>query len=160
MHKHHKIIFKDGKRIRTNTLMELTVEEHALEHKRLYEEGGSWKDKVAWKALSGQMKGYEIQQEVRRLGRLGKKSSDETRRLLSEMKKGNKNALGNKGRLGKPHSEETKIKISKSNKGKNNPMYGKTGLNNPFGGKTHSEETRKRIGEAVRAAALRRKTTT
>ena len=35
-------IFKDDKRIKTNILVEYTIEEHANEHKRLYEEGGHW----------------------------------------------------------------------------------------------------------------------
>ena len=54
-HKHHKIIFKNGQRIRTNELVEYTVEEHAAEHKRLWEKGKHWKDYVAWQGLSGQI---------------------------------------------------------------------------------------------------------
>ena len=54
-HKHHKIKFKDGKRIRTDEIVTLTLEEHAKEHKRLYKLGGHWKDKVAYEGLSGQI---------------------------------------------------------------------------------------------------------
>ncbi len=54
-HKHHKIKFKDGKRIRTDEIVTLTLEEHAKEHKRLYKLGGHWKDKAAYEGLSGQI---------------------------------------------------------------------------------------------------------
>jgi len=63
-HKHHKIIFKNGQRIRTNELVEYTIEEHAAEHKRLYEKYGHWKDKLAWQGLSGQIGKEEIVQKL------------------------------------------------------------------------------------------------
>jgi len=63
-HKHHKIVFKNGKRIRTNKLVSYTIEEHAAEHKRLYEVGGHWKDYVAWQGLSGQIKSKDVIMEV------------------------------------------------------------------------------------------------
>ena len=59
-HKHHKIIFKNGQRIRTNELVEYTVEQHAAEHKRLYKKYGHWKDKLAWQGLSGQIGKEEL----------------------------------------------------------------------------------------------------
>ena len=36
-------------------IIELTVEEHALAHKKLYEKYGHWQDKFAWQGLSGQL---------------------------------------------------------------------------------------------------------
>ncbi len=56
----------------------------------------------------------------------GKHHSDETKRKLSESKKG------------KHHSEETKRKLSEANKGEKNPFYGKH----------HSEEVKRKISEA------------
>ena len=70
---------------------------------------------------------------------------------------GNKNAKGNKARLGQPHLESTKKKLSECKMGNKNPVYGKFGLDNPFGGKHHDSETKKRIGEAVRLGWARRK---
>lgn len=92
----------------------------------------------------------------------GKKLSEETKKKLSEINKG------------KTYSEETKKKMSEVHKGKqageNNPMYGKDwrdyvteevkkehdkkiseanrGENHPMYGKHHTEETKKKIGEA------------
>ena len=39
---------------------------------------------------------------------------------------------------------------SEDMKGKNNPMYGKTGENHPFYGKHHTEETRKKMSQALK----------
>ena len=140
-----------------SNLIEVTVEQHSKEHRKLFEKYGRWEDELAYKALSGQISSYKVSQLVRRLSQLGRKASKEARKKQSEMKIGNKNALGNKARLGLPHTEKTKKKLSEGKMGKKNPMYGKFGLDNPFGGKTHDTETKKRIGEAVRTAALKRK---
>ena len=70
-------------------------------------------------------KGYTILGEKNPF--YGKHHSDETKRKLSESKKG------------KHHSEETKRKISESLKGEKNPRYGKH----------HSEETKRKISENV-----------
>ena len=82
----------------------------------------------------------------------GEKSKDvspETRRKMSEAKKGRKR---------KPYSSETRRKISESKKGENNPNFGKSpsvetrrkisGENNIFFGQTHSIETRRKISES------------
>jgi len=39
-----------------SNLIELTVEEHADAHKKLYEEYGYWQDYIAWKGLLGLIK--------------------------------------------------------------------------------------------------------
>lgn len=62
--------------------------------------------------------------------------SEETRKKLSEVKKG------------KTHSEETRKKMSESRKGEKHPMYGKCGENNPNYGKHRSEETKKKMSES------------
>ena len=76
----------------------------------------------------------------RRLHNLGKPSgmkdkhhSAETRKKMSESKKGENNPL-----FGKHHSAEALNKMSESKKGENHPMFGKH----------RSEETRKKISEA------------
>lgn len=63
--------------------------------------------------------------------------SDETRRKLSEARKG------------KHPSAETRAKMSLVKSGERNPMYGRTGKRNPMYGKRHSEESRKKMSEAL-----------
>ena len=54
---------------------------------------------------------------------------------------------GGEGASGWVPSEETKIKISESKKGENHPYYGKRGKNSVWYGKSHSEESRKKMSE-------------
>ena len=54
-HIHHKIPRYMGGTDDPSNLIELTIEEHALAHKRLYEQYGNHQDFIAWKALSGQI---------------------------------------------------------------------------------------------------------
>lgn len=68
--------------------------------------------------------------------------------------KGYNMTAGGDGKIGYVMSEETKHKISESRIGKftgeDNPNYGNhkiAGENNPFYGKTHSEETKKKLSE-------------
>lgn len=59
-----------------------------------------------------------------------------------------------KKRNSRPHTAETKRKISESKKGKRNPMYGKTGIDSPCYGITLSKETKRKISEAHRGKLL------
>ena len=76
-------------------------------------------------------------------GMYGKKHTEETKRKISENKKG-KLVGENSPHWGKPKSEETRKKISLSRKGK----Y--TGADNHMYGKTLSEENRRKIAESNR----------
>lgn len=60
------------------------------------------------------------QKEVLRMAHLGKKLSQETRKKMSEVRKGKPGTM-----LGKKHSESTKIKMSLAKSGELNPQYGK-----------------------------------
>ena len=77
----------------------------------------------------------------------GKHHSEETRKKLSENRKGMQHSEETRKKLsesnkGKHHSEETRKKFSENRKGK----Y--TGENNPMYGKHLSEESKKKISEA------------
>jgi len=54
-HKHHIIPKHMGGTDDPKNIIELTVKEHALAHKKLYEKYGHWQDKFAWQGLSGQL---------------------------------------------------------------------------------------------------------
>ena len=78
-----------------DNLIYLSIEEHALAHKKLYEEYGHWQDKLAWQGLAGLI------------------SKEELIEQMYEERKGEGNPF-----YGMKHTEETKQKISKSRKGK------------------------------------------
>ena len=60
-HKHHIVPRHAGGTDDKSNLVELTVEEHADAHRKLYEQYGRQGDYIAWKALSGQISGAEAQ---------------------------------------------------------------------------------------------------
>jgi NUMOD3 motif len=102
----------------------------------------------------------------------GKKMSDEFKNKLSLAKKGRpilaargkkmpqhaieavrNHSFGNKYHLGKKHSEKSKAKMGLARKGKPAPNKGKpgqSGSKNGMYGKVHSDETRKKISEALK----------
>jgi len=92
-HTHHIIPRHMGGSDHPSNLIELTVVEHAEEHKILWWLYGHWQDELAWKALSGTIGKEEIIKKV--LSESGKKST---------------------GMKGKKHSEETKLKIGIASK--------------------------------------------
>ncbi len=76
-----------------SNLIELTVEEHAEAHRKLWEEHGRWQDKLAWQGLAGIIGHEEAVYEATRLQwtspeRLEKHrqtcASDEFRKAVSE----------------------------------------------------------------------------
>jgi hypothetical protein len=52
-HKHHIIPKHMGGTDEASNLIELTIEEHAKAHEKLYEQHGHWQDYLAWKGLLG-----------------------------------------------------------------------------------------------------------
>jgi len=73
--------------------------------------------------------------QKRRINSLNRNHSEETKRKMSESKRGEKNH-----QYGKPLTPETKRKMSEARKGEKHYLYGET----------RSEETRRKIGEANR----------
>jgi len=65
-HNHHVIPRHMGGSDDPSNLVKLTVEEHALAHKKLYEEHGLKEDYLAWKGLEGLIGKEEICAEISR----------------------------------------------------------------------------------------------
>lgn len=70
-HKHHIIPRHAGGDDSPENLIELTIEEHALAHKILWEKHNRWQDFIAWKTLSGAMSAAEAT-------KLAQKNADKT----------------------------------------------------------------------------------
>ena len=129
-HKHHVIPKHAGGTDDPSNIVELTIEEHAEAHKKLFEEYGRWQDYLAWKGLSKQIPYRDIDEEVKK----------ERARKIAEYHKG------------RPKSAETKASMSKSAKIRSNTPEGLAHLrsicNNGLG-KTKSDDTKKAIREAL-----------
>ena len=70
-----------------SNLVELTVEEHAEAHRKLYEEHGNSYDFVAWKALSGQIGKEEARRLATIIANTGRKVTEEHKQKIREARK-------------------------------------------------------------------------
>lgn len=136
-HRHHIIPRHAGGTDELDNLVLLTVEEHALAHKKLWEEHGRIQDYIAWQSLSGQI----THEEARRLAvseaLKGKPKTPEQKRKMSVARK--KRGGITTGMKLPPCSEERKRKISEANKGKS---YRGSGWK-------HKSSTKKKQSEAA-----------
>ena len=157
-HKHHIIPRHAGGSNDPSNLIELTIEEHALAHKKLFFIYGRWQDEIAYLTLSGQISSAEAIKQAQSKG-ASRPKTEETKRKLSisaknrppiteETRKKLKERTGEKnGFYGKTHTKETKEKLRKINSDGRH-----IGEKNGFYGKTHTKETK----EKLRAAATGR----
>ena len=83
-HKHHIIPKHAGGTDDPENLVELTLEEHAEAHRKLFEEYGRWQDEKAWKALSGQITFAEARGSVSRQAALDAWKDPEYRKTITE----------------------------------------------------------------------------
>ena len=165
-HLHHIIPKHMGGTDDPSNLVELTVRQHALAHKKLYKKYGKWQDKIAYQMLSGQLTNYQAQQMKRRLANLGNKNAQgmthtkEYKKRLSIMMKERRKThiMGNF----KPHKETTKEKISETLMGHKQTNFGGYTLSDEFKEKCrrrmkkNNPATRPEVREKLRQAALRR----
>lgn len=122
-----------------DNLIELSVEEHAEAHKKLYEEHGKEEDKLAWMGLAGMIGKEEI---IRRQLSLASKKGNTGRKRpdLAEYNKGEGRKYNGGGwNKGIPRTEEEKKKMSENRKGKGGVK-----------GKVISEEQKRRQSEAMK----------
>lgn len=66
-HMHHIVPRHMGGTDDPSNLIKVTIDDHAEEHRKLYEKYGKWQDKLAWKALSGQITMGEASKEAIRM---------------------------------------------------------------------------------------------
>lgn len=119
-----------------SNLIELSIEEHALAHKKLYEEYGKLEDKIAWLSLSAHIDKDEIFFQTSSLG--GRNNQGKLK--LEEHKKRISNTL-----FGTKLSTERKKSISRS-------------MMNNTNSKNHSsEEYKKTQSDAMKKAWAKRK---
>ena len=97
-HKHHIVPKHAGGTDDPSNLVELTVEEHAEEHRKLYEKYGRLEDKLAWLGLEGRIGKEEI---IRQL--LSRPHSEETKKKMSIAAKGKPKSESHKKAMRKPH---------------------------------------------------------
>ena len=77
-HIHHIIPKHIGGTDCKSNLIELTIEEHAKAHRKLYEQHGKWQDKLAWQGLAGMITHEEvIKIKLSEAGKMGAKVSNE-----------------------------------------------------------------------------------
>jgi len=125
-----------------SNLVELTVEEHAEAHRKLYEEHGKWQDKVAWLSLSGNISNEEARIMAVKLANTGRTQSEEhiKKRVAARMKTNSKPTLGKSWN----RTAESKENISKVMKQKYTDGF------NPRTGTTHSAETLSKMSESAK----------
>jgi hypothetical protein len=125
-----------------SNLIEISVEEHADAHHKLYEQFGLWQDYAAWQGLSGRMNKEEIIRYKLSQTHKGKKLSPEHIEVLRE--KGKKLIGKNNPMFGKTISDEQKLAISKANKGKFVSEKTKERIRQYRLGKRHTEESKEK----------------
>lgn len=142
-HKHHIIPRHAGGTDEPSNLVELTVKQHAEEHKKLYDLYGKYEDKIAWLGLSSQIGKEDIRLETSRLG--GKNNKDKPK--TSEHARKVKDANSGKEQKGgvKEHTTATKKIISEAMVGNQNS-------------KNHSsEDYKKKQSEAMKRSWERKR---
>ncbi len=99
-HKHHIIPKHAGGSNDPSNIIELTIEEHAEAHRKLYEQYGRWQDRVAWLSLLGILNDYQRIYEIacnsNKGNPSGYKHSEKMKQHLSDIKKGSLNPMFNK----------------------------------------------------------------
>jgi len=126
---HHIIPKHMGGTDDPSNLIKLTIEEHALAHKKLWEEHGKVEDHIAYRMLSGQItvaeatkliqkkpKSEEHKRKLRE-SNIAAKSTEEYKALASTRAK-QQHANGPSGFSGHTHTLETRLKVGAAHKGK------------------------------------------
>ena len=152
-HRHHIIPRHAGGTDDPSNIVELTIEEHAEAHRKLYEEHGRWQDKMAWLGLAGLIGKDEIILEMyrnpeiiakRSASQRGKKRGPHSEETKEKIR------VSCKGMNTGPRSEETKEKIRKTSLGRKFSEETKAKLSAAKTGKKHTEETKAKLSAVLK----------
>ena len=125
-----------------SNLIELTVEEHAAAHKKLWEEHGRYQDYYAWQGLSGQIGKEELIKRIQSVVN-SKPKSEETKEKIRQY------------RLGKFQSKDSKEKISQKAKERwSNGVYDVEMLRLKRIGFKQTQHQKDRVRESLECAWL------
>jgi hypothetical protein len=135
-----------------SNLVQLTVEQHAEAHRKLYEEYGNIEDYLAWRGLNGSIDKQTIIKELQSLGGKkggkalkGKKLSENTKKKMSDAHKG------------KIVNEELRTKIKNSNLGKKRSKHTINKITESRIGTTQTEKVKTKISESMKIYHEKRK---
>jgi hypothetical protein len=160
-HIHHIVPRHMGGTDDSSNLIKLTVEEHALAHKKLYEEYGNEYDRIAWLGLESRISSEECRILAVKQANTGRKQTKEhiEKRMTANKKTFEKNGYPTQGKKLPKASPERKSKISKALKGKSNWHKGKkrtseTKLKQSLATKNRVILTCKKCGASMQKANL------
>ena len=108
-HLHHIVPKHMGGTDDKSNLKRVTVRQHALEHKKLYEKYGKWEDEIAYRMLSGQISSAEATRLAQSMANKNKTPS-QIQACMRNLR------LATESNIGRKHSKEWKSKQSKGNK--------------------------------------------
>jgi hypothetical protein len=152
-HIHHIIPKYMGGTDDPSNLVELTVEEHAEAHRKLFEEHGNWQDRIAWQALSGQIGKDDAIQEARGAANRGRKRTPEQIANMSKSSQARAKRL-----MSDPDAwAETNRKRSTSHKGKKKSAEHMANWSAARKGHTVSDETRDKIRRTLAETRAKKK---
>jgi hypothetical protein len=150
-HKHHIIPKHMGGTDDPSNLVEVTVKQHALLHKQLWEDLGYWQDYAAWQGLSNMMGREEIIRFLttgERHHQYGKPRPDEVKAKISSRRRGQSLASW---------TEERRKKTVASLKGKRPCKATMEAARKAAIGSKRTEETKQKMREAQKNRRLREK---
>ena len=135
-HKHHIIPKHAGGSDNPSNIIELTIEQHAEEHRILFEQYGRTEDKLAWLGLSGQIGKDEILRQIA-MAQKGKKKPEDFGKKISAFRKTFK------------YSEESKLKMSLTKKGKVLSKKHRENISIANIGKKQPDSQKEKVAEAL-----------
>ena len=129
-HKHHIIPRHAGGTDDPSNIVELTIEEHAEAHRKLYKKYGRWQDKVAWKSLSQQITFAEATRQAQSEANQWHNKTEAGKKATYDNLK-----LATQSNIGRKHDKEWLRKQSVSNK-----IYWRKMKDRPWQRKTYTIE--------------------